>query len=210
MSTTTLRPWTDVVKLHPDVESGALTEAVFAIDLGAIAMGDPGVPAVYRDPELFFQATYLTADLRRLLEEVLASLAGSSSYNRVLKLRTPFGGGKSHTLAALLHAARKREALDLLPEAEGLARPKDVAVAVFDGEKFDARDGKETGDGRMIRTMWGCWRRSTSWRRAWTSSGSRFRATKSFRCFSGAYWLRRRMRPRRPRWRQRTRKSSRG
>jgi len=155
MSTTTLRPWTDVVKLHPDVESGALTEAVFAIDLGAIAMGDPGVPAVYRDPGLFFQATYLTADLRRLLEEVLASLAGSTSYNRVLKLRTPFGGGKSHTLAALLHAARKREALDLLPEAEGLARPKDVAVAVFDGEKFDARDGKETGDGRVIRTMWG-------------------------------------------------------
>ena len=155
MSTTTLRPWTDVLKLHPDVESGALTEAVFAIDLGAIAMGDPGVPAVYRDPELFFQATYLTADLRRLLEEVLASLAGSSSYNRVLKLRTPFGGGKSHTLAALLHAARKREALDLLPEAKGLARPKDVAVAVFDGEKFDARDGKETGDGRVIRTMWG-------------------------------------------------------
>ncbi|HJY81525.1 MAG TPA: hypothetical protein VKK81_10640 [Candidatus Binatia bacterium] len=37
MTTTTLRPWTDLVKLHPDVESGALTEAVFAIDLGAIA-----------------------------------------------------------------------------------------------------------------------------------------------------------------------------
>ena len=206
MSTTTLRPWTDVVKLHPDVESGALTEAVFAIDLGAIAMGDPGVPAVYRDPELFFQATYLTADLRRLLEEVLASLAGSSSYNRVLKLRTPFGGGKSHTLAALLHAARKREALDLLPEAEGLARPKDVAVAVFDGEKFDARDGKETGDGRMIRTMWGCWRRSTSWRRAWTSCASRSRATRCCRCCNGGCWARRRTAGQPRRWRKRIRK----
>lgn len=37
MSTHTLRPWTNLVKLHPDVEAGALTEAVFAIDLGAIA-----------------------------------------------------------------------------------------------------------------------------------------------------------------------------
>jgi len=37
MSTHTLRPWTDLVKVHPDVEAGALTEAVFAIDLGAIA-----------------------------------------------------------------------------------------------------------------------------------------------------------------------------
>jgi predicted AAA+ superfamily ATPase len=98
MSTHTLRPWTDLVKLHPDVEAGALTEAVFAIDLGAIAANDPNVPVVNRDPEAFFRATYLTADLQRLLEEILASLASKSGYNRVLKLRTPFGGGKSHTL----------------------------------------------------------------------------------------------------------------
>ncbi|MDL1960612.1 MAG: DUF499 domain-containing protein [Deltaproteobacteria bacterium] len=155
MSTHTLRPWTDLVKLHPDVEAGALTEAVFAIDLGAIAAGDPNVPVVNRDPEAFFRATYLTADLQRLLEEVLASLAGKSGYNRVLKLRTPFGGGKSHTLASLLHAARKRDALDTIPEAKGFARPGDVAVAVFDGEKFDARNGKTLEDDRTIQTMWG-------------------------------------------------------
>ncbi len=143
------------MKLHPDVEGGALTEALFAIDLGAIAAGDPNVPVVNRDPEAFFRATYLTADLRKLLEEVLESLAGKSGYNRVLKLRTPFGGGKSHTLASLLHAARKRDALDGIPEAKAFARPKNVAVAVFDGEKFDARNGKELEGGRTIRTMWG-------------------------------------------------------
>ena len=155
MSITKLRPWTELVKLNPDVESGALTEATFAIDLGAIAEGDPNVPPVYRDPEAFFRATYLTADLRKLLEEVLASLAGKPGYNRVMKLRTPFGGGKSHTLAALLHAARSPRALDLIPEAKDFARPGEVAVAVFDGEKFDARDGKTLADGRTIRTMWG-------------------------------------------------------
>ncbi len=155
MTTRTLRPWTDLVKLHPDVEAGALTEAVFAIDLGAIAAGDPNVPVVNRDAEAFFRATYLTADLRKLLEEVLASLAGRSGYNRVLKLRTPFGGGKSHTLASLLHAARRRDALDNIPEAQGFARPENVAVAVFDGEKFDARNGKTLENGQTIRTMWG-------------------------------------------------------
>jgi predicted AAA+ superfamily ATPase len=36
------------------------------------------VPVVNRDPEAFFRATYLTADLRKLLEEVLTSLAGKS------------------------------------------------------------------------------------------------------------------------------------
>jgi len=155
MSTHTLRPWTDLVKLHPDVEEGALTEAVFAIDLGAIAANDPNVPLVYRDPEAFFRVTYLTADLRKLLNEVLASLSGKTGYNRVLKLRVPFGGGKSHTLAALFHAARNRAALDSIPEAREFARPGDVAVAVFDGEKFDARNGKTLEDGRTIQTMWG-------------------------------------------------------
>jgi len=155
VSTHALRPWTDLVKLHPDVEAGALTEAVFAIDLGAIAAGDPNVPVVNRDPEAFFRATYLTADLRKLLDEVLASLSGKAGYNRVLKLRVPFGGGKSHTLAALFHAARKREALDGITEAKEFARPGHVAVAVFDGEKFDARNGKTLEDGRTIQTMWG-------------------------------------------------------
>ena len=155
MNTRVLRPWTELVRLHPDVESGALTEAVFAIDLGAIAAGDPQVPAVNRDPEAFFRATYLTTDLRRLLDEVLASLSGKPGYNRVLKLRVPFGGGKSHTLAALYHAARSREALDGIPEARTFARPGEVAVAVFDGEKFDARNGKTLEDGRAIQTMWG-------------------------------------------------------
>jgi hypothetical protein len=155
MSTHTLHPWTDLIKLHPDVESGSLTEAVFAIDLGAIAANDPNVPVVNRDPEAFFRATYLTADLRKLLDEVLASLAGKSDYNRVLKLRTPFGGGKSHTLAALLHAARSRKALNVIPEGRSFADPGEVAVTVFDGEKFDARDGKTVDKGPTVQTMWG-------------------------------------------------------
>ena len=155
MNSYTLKPWTDVVKLHPDVESGNLVEAVFAIDLGAIAAGDPNVPMVNRDPNAFFKATYLTVDLRKLLHETLASLAGQPGFNRVLKLRTPFGGGKSHTLASLLHAARSREALDAIAEAKGFARPEGVKVAVFDGEKFDARQGKKVKDGRIIQTMWG-------------------------------------------------------
>jgi hypothetical protein len=42
------------------VESGSLAEAVFAIDLGAVAIGDPGTPTVYRDSDAFFAATYAT------------------------------------------------------------------------------------------------------------------------------------------------------
>ncbi|MGO9199949.1 MAG: hypothetical protein ACLQM8_05350 [Limisphaerales bacterium] len=71
MGTQAIKPWTDLVKLHPDVEAGNLPESVFAIDLGAIADRDPAVPVVNREPEAFFRATYLTVDLRKLLEELL-------------------------------------------------------------------------------------------------------------------------------------------
>src|SRR6266481_6388821 len=147
MSLHALKPWTELVKLHPDVESGSLAEAVFAIDLGAIATRDPTTPKVYRDPDAFFAATYLTSDLQRLLEEVLSSLAGKGNFNRVLKLRSPFGGGKSHTLAALLHAARSRKSLNQIAACKTLPDPGKVDVAVFDGEKFTATGEKDVGGG---------------------------------------------------------------
>ncbi len=155
MNTQMPRPWTDMVMLHPDVEAGELTESIFAIDLGAIAVGDENVPEVYRHADAFFQATHLTADLGKILEEILASLDGQGGYNRVLKLRSPFGGGKSHTLASVLHAARSRSSLDRFLETREYARPDNPAVAVFDGEKFDAYKGRVIQGGPVIRTMWG-------------------------------------------------------
>jgi len=158
-----LRPWTEIVKLHPDVESGQTAMAAYAIDLGALVDNDPNVPVAYRDAESFFRITYPTEGMRRLLAEVLGRLTGQGG-DRVLQLRSPFGGGKSHSLAALYHAARSRAALAQLGECTDLPDPGVVRVAVFDGEKFDALTGKEV-DGpasaeasagkQRIRTMWG-------------------------------------------------------
>ena len=162
-----LRPWIECVALHPDVLSDEFSEDVFALDLGALSdrlLGAdagrpsaelPRVPAVYRDADSFFRASYLTGGLRSLLDDVFGRLAGARG-NRVLKLLTPFGGGKSHTLAALLHGARSRAALDVLPEAAGLPRPDGVRVAVFDGQFFDATTGKRAPAGTFAaRTAWG-------------------------------------------------------
>ena len=138
MTTAQLRPWSQVVTLDHDVESGNTAVAAYAIDLGALVAGDPRIPRVYRQPADFFAVTHLTTGLRRLLSDVLAGLTGGTG-DRVLQLRSPFGGGKSHTLAALYHAARDRGALDLLPEGAALPRPGAVRIAVFDGEKFDVQ-----------------------------------------------------------------------
>lgn len=161
------RPWLQCVELHPDVLSDEFSEDIFALDLGSLSdyltgrdFGQPTadlprVPAVYRDADSFFAASYITSGLKSLLEDVLAGLSGTGT-NRVLKLMTPFGGGKSHTLAALFHAARSRQALDALPEAAGLSRPGHVRVAVVDGQFFDATQGKRVpGADITVRTIWG-------------------------------------------------------
>ena len=149
------RPWVEIVSVHPDVLSENFSEDIFALDLGPLADGSKSVPAVYRDPEHFFRVSYLTKGLRSLLEDVLSRLTGGAG-NRVLKLLTPFGGGKSHTLASLFHAARNRKALDVLSDAQGLSRPENVRTAVFDGQFFDATKGKEIpGEKFRAQTMWG-------------------------------------------------------
>lgn len=163
MTRQTLRPWTEAVKLHPDVESGNTAVAAYALDLGALVTEPKDVPVAYRDPTSFFRITYPTSGLRRMLNDVFDRLAGGEG-DRVLQLRSPFGGGKSHTLAALYHAAKDRKALEQIPECRDLPDPGAVRVAVFDGEKFDALTGKEVESStsaeasagkQRIRTMWG-------------------------------------------------------
>lgn len=155
MSGSPIKPWLEVVSLHPDVVSENFSEDIFALDLGPLADGNPNVPAVYRDPEQFFRSSYITTGLRSLLQDALSRLSGGAG-NRILKLVTPFGGGKSHTLAALWHAAQKRAALDVVPEAQGLPNVGHVRTAVFDGQFFDAAKGKQfPGKNFRAQSMWG-------------------------------------------------------
>lgn len=150
---TTAKPWIESVHLHPDVLKENADTDIFALDLGPLADGSGTVAPVYRDAESFFRASYITAGLKSLLDDVLKRLAGKGGAP-VLKLMTPFGGGKSHTMAALFHAAMNHKALNVLPEAKGLENPGEVRIAVVDGQFFNAQKGKEH-DGIVANTLWG-------------------------------------------------------
>lgn len=162
MPTVALKPWIEQVALHPDVLSDSFSEDIFALDLGPLAdrvlfgiKPSKEPPVVYRDPEQFFRSSYLTSGLRSLLHDVLDRLSGRPG-NPVLKLLTPFGGGKSHTLAALLHAAHNRKALNVIPEGRDLSDPGKVRIGAIDGQFFGATTGKEVpGANFRARTMWG-------------------------------------------------------
>jgi len=149
-----IRPWFEGVRLHPDVESGKLTMATFAIDFGGVLANSAGVPLIYRDSKAFWQATYLTYGVTRLLEEALTRLSKPGG-DRVLQLRSPFGGGKSHVLVALFHAVKDPQSFQqLVAKAKDFPKSEKAKIAGIDGEKFDPTVGTDI-KGIHVRTLWG-------------------------------------------------------
>ena len=131
MSTTAhrLRPWTEVVRPHDDIVEGRLEMSTYAADLGAVDRVDPNTPRVYRDAREFFRTTYPTKNLQRLLADVMDVLGGGAG-DRVIQLRTPFGGGKTHSLLALFHLMRSRKEIDSA-DIKDVPDPENFGVVVY-------------------------------------------------------------------------------
>jgi hypothetical protein len=147
-----LRPWTDVVRPHDDVASGDLAMGTYAANLAAAALGGRG-PEVYVESQAFFESTFFTDTMRELVTDVFSSLEGSAG-DRVVQLRTPFGGGKTHTLLALYHLATGRKETAASPELHDVPDPGPVRVAILSGEYLDPQRGREV-EGRTLSTLWG-------------------------------------------------------
>jgi hypothetical protein len=95
----------DQVRPRPEVLDGELTEAMFAASLEEVASGS--APPAYGSAETFFATTHPSAGLRTLLDEALGRLSGKHpDAPSVIRLETSLGGGKTHNLIALYHAAR--------------------------------------------------------------------------------------------------------
>ncbi|MEO6163720.1 MAG: hypothetical protein ABIP88_06250, partial [Candidatus Binatia bacterium] len=87
-----------------DVLKGTIAEADFAADLAKVIRGNASED--YQNPERFFAHTYPTVGLQNLLRNVLARLTGdTSAAAAIFRLDTSYGGGKTHGLIALTHAA---------------------------------------------------------------------------------------------------------
>lgn len=142
--------WNRVVEPHEDIVQGQLSMDTYAVNLAQLVQGDSRMRRVYRDPQMFFEATYLTTGLRYILKDVMAVLAGELG-DHILQLRTPFGGGKTHTLLALYHLARSRHLLHDIPGLDQLPDPGPVRVAVISGVGTGAADTQT----QRHRTLWG-------------------------------------------------------
>ena len=143
-------PWYKVVTPRKEVREGrSFNPDEFAIALEQVVAGT--APEDYRDPARFFERTVFTRALTEHGGMVLRRLAGeTTNTSPVLTLITQFGGGKTHTLTALYHmaaagkgATRYSGVESVLQQAKISAIPK-ASVAVFVGNAWDPREGRET------------------------------------------------------------------
>ena len=133
-----------------------MADADFAADLASVIAG--AASAEYADPARFFANTYPTHGLRDLLANVCARLSGSGEEAAtIFRLDTTYGGGKTHGLIALLHAAGGMKGVANASEFvdPALLPTGAVRIAAFDGENADPANGRDVGDGVLAYTPWG-------------------------------------------------------
>ena len=154
--------WHEHCILRDDVRQGTLELAEFAADLYAVRTGD--APNVYRIPDLFFDRTYPTYNLKMLARDVLRRLAGQDG-NPVITVQVAYGGGKTHALIALLHLAERGSEFQAHPTVQefmgfsGLDTLPRARVALLPFDKFDVKNGLSVVSPerkqRQVKTPWG-------------------------------------------------------
>ncbi|MCL4299782.1 MAG: DUF499 domain-containing protein [Anaerolineae bacterium] len=138
---------------RPEVLKGELREDIFAARLKDVIDGqaDP----VYQDPATFFENTYPTEGLKLLLDEVLGRLTGlKSANNAIIRLETAFGGGKTHNLIALYHAANGYTPGSALVDPVLNPSSGRVRTVGIVGSDLQPRDGLDHGEIKTY-TLWG-------------------------------------------------------
>lgn len=142
--------WYKVATPRKEVREGrSFNPDEFAIHLEQVIAGS--APEDYSDPEKFFSRTCFTRALREHGGMVLRRLSGETANTApVMTLITQFGGGKTHTLAALYHMASNGKKAMVYPGVAGLVSEAglktvpEARVAAFVGNAWDPREGSET------------------------------------------------------------------
>jgi predicted AAA+ superfamily ATPase len=139
-----------------DVAKGAIAESDYAANLANVLTGRAS--REYTDAATFFTNTYPTEGLKELLVNVCGRLSGrGESVSAVFRLDTSFGGGKTHGLIALVHAAAGMKGVSNVAEFldPSIVPTRTVRVAAFDGENSDPANGRPMGDSVRAHTPWG-------------------------------------------------------
>lgn len=146
----------DICTPRRDVQEGTIADSDYAANLANVLTGQASRD--YTDASTFFTNTYPTEGLKELLVNVCGRLSGrGESVSAVFRLDTSFGGGKTHGLIALVHAAAGMKGVSNVAEFldPALVPASPVRLAAFDGENADPANGRPMGEGVRAHTPWG-------------------------------------------------------
>jgi predicted AAA+ superfamily ATPase len=139
-----------------DVLSGATRDEQFMADLSQVVNGT-ALPD-YLDPVLFFRNTFPTRGLRELMKAVCLRLSGKGGeVSPIIRLGTQYGGGKTHGLIAITHAARGMAGVPNIGDFvdPALLPGISVRIAALDGENTDPANGRLLEPGLRAFSLWG-------------------------------------------------------
>lgn len=153
----TLKPWREIAVPHEDVHRGTFQQAEFAADITQVHTGRASEE--YKNPSLFFQRTFITEGMAALLTSVAQRLSGKGG-DPVIQLQTAFGGGKTHTMLAVMHMAGGKAAASDMAGIPGILDKANVMtlptakIVVLDGTNLAPNQPRKV-DGQQLRTLWG-------------------------------------------------------
>ncbi len=155
-----LQDWQNVFEVQDFIEFNKIESSLFVANLDKIQSGK-GIKE-YSDPVLFFEQTYITKGLKKLLSGAFSRLLGLTNQG-VFNLQTSFGGGKTHALSSLYHFFNsfyklRNESIfsELLQEYKTKIPERfDPAVCAIVGSNLDVNSGRTIENNIKINTIWG-------------------------------------------------------
>ena len=146
----------DTCTPRADILTGAFNPEIFTASLSQVMDHYRGkgtsLHTLYTDAESFFRkATYPTHGMKAVVSEVMARLTGDVTVPAIHRLETAFGGGKTHTLIALVHLAYGGRGLGEIAQSlfepgiftpDRLPEPGAVAVVGVAGDEIPVHKPK--------------------------------------------------------------------
>lgn len=142
---------------NPEIFVASLSEVVTDYANGRVK---EGASSLYSDPVAFFrEATHPTTGLCTLVDNALARLVNKDASRPAMqRLDTAFGGGKTHTLIALLHLVKQGKVLapvtGKIVASERLGEPGSIQVASVIGDTVDVLRESESDVKAQPNTLW--------------------------------------------------------
>jgi hypothetical protein len=138
---------------HKDILSENFSSEVYAAKLWDVHKKIGSVE--HNDSKIFFEKTYLTGNLKKILDGVKDRLDGKSG-GHFRSIATPFGGGKTHTLIALYHKCIEWNAKPVVLVGNEMDPNQDTMWGIIEEQltgKIDKLKGNVSHGGEALRKI---------------------------------------------------------